>query len=54
LRVLVLVLVGGRLLPLVVGLLVLRHPPVLIRGQRLLLVMMGKELGVLVPGALLH
>jgi hypothetical protein len=51
LRVWVLVLVGGRLLPLVVVVAVLEQPSVLVRGQLLLFVMMGKEKVVLLSGA---
>jgi hypothetical protein len=49
LRVLVLRMVGGRLLPVVV-LLVMWHLPVMVRGYLLLLIIVGKELVVLLLG----
>jgi hypothetical protein len=52
LRVLVLALVGGRLLPLVVVLLVWQQMSMIIRGKLLLMVLVGKEHVVLLFGLL--
>jgi hypothetical protein len=50
----VLMLVGDRLLPLPVGPSVLQQPPELVLGNLLLVVLMGKELAVLLPGIPWH